>query len=394
MGYRKFRANRIFTGKEWAAAGQVLLCEEDGTIRGLVPEEEAGEEILDLNGILCPGMINAHCHLELSHLKGKIPPQTGMLGFIGQVMSKRQASPEEINHATEEAESTMLLAGIVAAGDICNTTDSLPQKNKGRMFYHNFIEVAGFLPAMAEARFQSAIKLFQEFGRFYGIPIESNSLVPHAPYSVSGELFQKIINFPGNHLLCMHSQESVAEDSFFRYKTGEFLQLYEKLGQDIQHFTATGNSSLKNCLPYFKKNQSLILVHNVTTDQSDLQLLKNSEMFDDGNPITLCLCPNANLYIGNGLPDIRLLAESGLRIVLGTDSLASNHTLSILEEIKAIHQNFPSIQLEELLQWATWNGAQALQMEELLGSFEKGKQPGILLIEGENIGDWQVSRLV
>ncbi len=393
MGYRKFRANRIFDGMGWAKPGEVLLCEEDGTIEGLVPEQEAGDDILDLDGILCPGMINAHCHLELSHLKGKISPQTGMLGFIGQVMSGRQASPDEINQATEEAESSMLLEGIVATGDICNTTDSLPQKNKGRMYYHNFIELAGFVPAMAETRFQAGIRLFQEFARFYGTPIESNSLVPHAPYSVSGELMQKIVDFPGNHLLCMHSQESTAEDSFFRNKSGDFLELYKKLGQDIGHFQPTGGSSLRSCLPYFKNNQSLMLVHNVTTDEGDLQYLKESEFAANKEAITFCLCPNANLYIGNGLPKVDLLAGSGIRIVLGTDSLASNSTLSILEEIKTIHRHFPSITEGELLKWATMNGALALQMEELLGSFEKGKQPGILWIEGENMGDWKVKRV-
>jgi cytosine/adenosine deaminase-related metal-dependent hydrolase len=95
-----------------------------------------------------------------------------------------------------------------------------------------------------------------------------------------------------------------------------------------------------------------------------------------------CLCPNANLYIINTLPDVNMLVENDCMIVLGTDSLASNHQLSIVEEIKTLHQNFPAIPLELMLQWATINGAKALQMEGRLGSFEKGKQPGIVLIEG------------
>ncbi len=394
MGYRKFRAKRIFDGFKWAAPGSVLVCDEQGTIEGLLPESEAGTEVEDLAGIVCPGMINAHCHLELSHLKGKIPRQTGMLGFIKAVMSLRKGSVDEINRATEEAETQMLLEGIVATGDICNTTDSLPQKNKGRMYYHNFIEVAGFIPSMAEIRFQGALQLFQEFGKYYGLPIESNSLVPHAPYSVSRELFEKITNFPGNHLLCMHNQESKAEEDFFLEKSGEFLDLYNMLGQDISHFQASGKSSLQNVLPYFRKNQSLILVHNVTTDARDLAFLEEAGSLIGNDAISLCLCPQANLYIGNGLPDIPLLMESGLPIVLGTDSLASNDSLSILSEIKTIHEYFPAIDIEILLRWATSNGARALQMEEILGSFEKGKQPGVLLIEGESVGEWRVRRMV
>jgi cytosine/adenosine deaminase-related metal-dependent hydrolase len=94
-----------------------------------------------------------------------------------------------------------------------------------------------------------------------------------------------------------------------------------------------------------------------------------------------CLCPNANLYISNVLPDIHLLMKEQCNIVLGTDSLASNHQLSIAEEIKTIQNNFPGISLETMLQWATINGARALQMDDTLGSFEKGKQPGVLLLE-------------
>lgn len=394
MGYRKFRAKRIFDGFKWAAPGSVLVCDDQGTIAGLLPETEAGTEVEEVPGILCPGMINAHCHLELSHLKGRIPRQTGMLGFIKAVMSLRKSSVDEINRATEEAETQMLLEGIVATGDICNTTDSLPQKNKGRMYYHNFIEVAGFIPSMAEQRFQGALQLFQEFGNYYGIPIESNSLVPHAPYSVSPELFEKITNFPGNHLLCMHSQESKAEEDFFREKSGDFLDLYKTLGQDISHFRASGKSSLQNVLPYFRKNQSLILVHNVTTSYEDIDLLKQTGSLHNTDLISFCICPNANLYIGNGLPDISLLSESGLPVVLGTDSLASNDTLSIVAEIKTIHRHFPTIDMAILLKWATSNGARALQMEEILGSFEKGKQPGVLSLEGETVEEWVVRRVM
>ena len=110
-----------------------------------------------------------------------------------------------------------------------------------------------------------------------------------------------------------------------------------------------------------------------------------------------CLCPNANLYIGNKLPDIDLLIGSGIPMVIGTDSLASNHQLSILQELKTIRHYYPRVELQTLLSWATINGARALQLDEMLGSFEKGKRPGVVLIKGEGtlIDDWStVERLL
>jgi cytosine/adenosine deaminase-related metal-dependent hydrolase len=128
----------------------------------------------------------------------------------------------------------------------------------------------------------------------------------------------------------------------------------------------------------FLKNQSLILVHNVHTSEEDLLFAKAS-----GKKIAWCLCPNANLYIGGQLPAIDLFVKNKGEIVLGTDSLASNHQLSILEEIKTIARHFPDITTEQLLRWATINGAKAWQMDKLLGSFEKGKQPGVILCEND-----------
>ncbi len=124
----------------------------------------------------------------------------------------------------------------------------------------------------------------------------------------------------------------------------------------------------------------MILVHDVHTSASDLQWMQAAEQ-EQLPALYFCFCPNANLYIGNGLPDIGLLRKQGADIVLGTDSLTSNHQLNILEEIKTIAAQYPQIPLHEMLQWATLNGARALGFDQQLGSFEKGKQPGIVLIE-------------
>jgi cytosine/adenosine deaminase-related metal-dependent hydrolase len=179
-------------------------------------------------------------------------------------------------------------------------------------------------------------------------------------------------------LLTIHNQESTAEAEFLEKGIGDFQQLYKALNIDISFYKPQGQRSLETYLPHFLPTQSVILVHNVNTNKEDLQFIA-----DCGLPIAgffFCLCPNANEYIGNALPDIDLLRQYQATITIGTDSLASNRQLSVLAELETIQENYPHIELKELLAWATINGARALQLDNLLGSFEAGKQPGVLVI--------------
>ena len=389
MGYRKLRADRLFTGLEWLDNQMVLVLDELGKVEGIVPLDEAGEDVEKLEGILSPGFINCHCHLELSHMQGLIPRETGMLGFINAVMDQRAADNTVIEQAMEAAEQSMLNKGIVATGDICNTAVSLTQKRKGNMYYHNFIELSGFNPGTVIQRFDQGLSVFNEFAQQYGLPVESNSLVPHAPYSVAKDLFKMIMNFPGNHLITIHNQESPAEEAFFKNKKGDFLQLYQKLGLDISFWEAPAKPGIIDLLPHLYKNQSLILVHNVFTSKKDIEFIQEIQK-RNAQQIYFCLCPNANLYIGNGLPNIDIILQSGCPVVLGTDSLASNSQLCIWEEIKTLLEHFPQLTIEKVLPWATINGACALEMESILGSFEKGKQPGVVMVR--EVGVEVVSR--
>jgi cytosine/adenosine deaminase-related metal-dependent hydrolase len=173
----------------------------------------------------------------------------------------------------------------------------------------------------------------------------------------------------------MHNQETRDENEFFENKTGSFLGMYERTKVSLDYFHATGKSSLQSVLPKLKTASASILVHNSFTSAQDIQTVKK-EM-----PNTFwCLCPNANQYIEQTMPPIELLRTNGANIILGTDSYASNWTLSILDELKTIQKYHPTIELAEMLSWATINGARALQMDSQLGSFEKGKKPGVVLI--------------
>lgn len=376
MGYKKLKGDKLFDGYRFLEDDKTLIIDEQGTIRDIVALDEAGEDVQQISGILSPGFINCHCHLELSHMKGLIPERTGLGKFVLNVVQQRHFPDEEILLAIQKAEDEMLVNGIVAVGDICNNAFTVSQKTKGRMYYHNFIETSGFNPEIARQRFERSVNFFREYAKNYSIPVESNSITPHAPYSVTDELWGLLINFPGNHLFTIHNQETAGENEWFMNKKGEMAALYSAMNIDVSFFKPSGKSSLQTYLSKFLHNQSVILVHNLHTSEEDVLFSKNS-----GQHIHWCLCPNANLYISSQLPNIDRLMNNDCTIVLGTDSLASNNQLSILAEMKTIQKHFPHIEMEKMLQWATSNGAKALQLDALLGSFEKGKRPGVIIIE-------------
>ena len=371
--YQKFQATQIFTGTELLEDQLVLITQKDGTIESLVGIEDAGDEVQNFEGILSPGFINAHCHLELSHMKGMIPAHSGLQEFVKQIVGLRKVEDGIIQEAIRSAEDEMYNNGIVAVGDICNTVDTLSIKKKHKLAYYSFVELYDLDPTRSDDKINAGLKIQEAF--------EQNcvraSLVPHAPYSVSFNLWKLLSNYFGAHTITMHNQETMDENEFFEKKSGSFLGMYERTKVSLDFFEATGLSSLQSVLPYFKNAARSILVHNSFTSASDIKAVQK-EMPNS----FWCLCPNANQYIEKTMPPIELLRASGAEIVIGTDSYASNWSLSILDELKTIQKQFPSIPVSEMLGWATMNGARALQMEKGLGSFEKGKKPGVVLIEG------------
>ncbi len=376
--YQKFQATQIFTGTELLEDQLVLITTKDGAIEAIVGIEDAGDDIQSFDGIITPGFVNAHCHLELSHMKNMIPAHTGLQEFVKQIVSLRQIEKDVIAAAIEKAEAEMLANGIVAVGDISNTLDTLAQKAKHNLAYYTFVELYDLDPTRAQDKLNAGIEIQKTF--------EQNciraSLVPHAPYSVTNHLWKLLSEHFGAHTISMHNQETPDENDFFKTKTGSFLGMYERTKVSLDFFEPTGLSSLQSVLPIFKNAYTSILVHNSFTSANDISAVKKQM------PNTFwCLCPNANQYIEQTMPPIELLRAGDANIIVGTDSYASNWSLNILHELKTIQKHNAQIPLAEMLGWATINGARALQMDKHLGSFEMGKKPGVVVIEnvvGEN----------
>lgn len=281
----------------------------------------------------------------------------------------------------------MIKNGIVAVGDISNTDYSIQKKSKNIIYYHTFVESYASNKIFANKAFNHSLKLYEMFQAINNNK-NSVSITPHAPYSVSDLLFNKlsewIIN--NNGIVSIHNQESESENEMFISGTGKLAQFIKSFGSEINDFVI-GKHSIYNVFDKLPKKNNIQFVHNTYSTAEDIAAAKIN--FEKS---FWCVCPNANLYIENKLPDVAALVRENCKITIGTDSLASNHQLSILEELKTIQTQFNFLPLNELLKWATLNGAEFLGIDKFYGSFEKGKKPGILLLKnldyvGMNIGN-------
>ena len=375
---RKFSADRIFPVSSEPIPNGVVITDDAGKILAVESRDRHDPASLEIHrGILTPGFVNTHCHLELSHMKGKVNTGTGLIPFITGVVTQRNVAPEIIADAIEKAEAEMLDGGIVALGDISNTTDTFAVKSRGRMRYYTFVELFDFLQE------SGAQKAFDDWKAVYDqlqpAPGSARALVPHAPYSVSEALFSKInaANAPAGLTISIHNQETPPENELFEKGSGGFYDFYGKFNISLEHFRPSGRPSIYYALQHLNPAQRTLFVHNTLTTRADI------EAAHAWSPnVFWATCPNANLYIENRLPDYQAFLDTGARMTIGTDSLTSNWQLSVLEEMKTIARYQSYVPFSTLLRWATLNGAQALGFEDTLGSLEAGKTPGVLLMQG------------
>jgi len=373
---RFLQADQIFNGQTFLNPGQVLVLDERNNLIESISEDQVEKlNIQRLEGILTPGFVNTHCHLELSHLKGKISQHTGLPAFGKQVITLRsQLRQEEIAEHMQEADQNMWERGIVAVGDISNDQSSFEVKANSKLKYHTFIELLGLKPEAASAIFEKGLELHSRL-KEYGI---QGSLAPHAPYSTSKELIALISEFDqkNNFPFSIHNQESEEEHKFFFGEPNGFTDLFQFLNLDLSWYKAPKTSSLKHYAEALS-TQKNILVHNTCSSEEDLEAVS-------GKGIYWCFCPAANAYIENSHPDYSLFQAYLTTICLGTDSLASNHSLDLVAEANLILSATKIFSLENMLQFMTFNSAQALNLQNEFGQFIAGKNSGLNQVQFSN----------
>ena len=373
---RRISANYIFPVSSLPIKNGIIEFDEQGVIRNIIDTKGELSESRNLefyNGIIVPGFINTHCHLELSYLKDEISPKSGLPKFLKAIVNdRRKGKHNNIIESASKFDKLMKQKGIVAVGDISNTNETISVKKNSQIYYHTFVELIG-LGNNANEIFEKQQQLVSEY---YKNGLKA-SMVPHAPYSVSKELFLRIkeVSEASGSVLSIHNQESIEENEMFESKSGGIVETFDNLGIDLSHWNPTGKKSVASIIDWLPKENNILFVHNTYSTKEDVKLV-HSHIPD----AYWCLCPLSNLYIENKLPDFSIFRHFEDNVTIGTDSLASNSVLSVLEEMKVIVDNNEDVEFNKILKWSTLNGARALKIDNKFGSFEIGKSPGINLI--------------
>jgi cytosine/adenosine deaminase-related metal-dependent hydrolase len=287
----------------------------------------------------------------------------------------RSTGIDDPGPAASEGDKMMADEGIVLCADISNSSITFDIKKKSRIKYISLLEVYGIDPAGAGKRMYEIMKVA-------GAAEEAQLdwfLVPHSVYSVSLPLFRLLKEkSASNRVTSIHFMESEDEKSLLSDHSGPLMNAYELILSPsavimpaADHVTAVTEE--------MTSSGSLILVHNTFIGADQIRQLKKRK------DLYYCLCPGSNIYISDTVPPLDLIISEKCSIVIGTDSLSSNSQLSILNELRIIQEEFPGTRLTDLIAWATINGARALGAEDMTGSIEPGKKPGLVLIKDADL---------
>jgi aminodeoxyfutalosine deaminase len=371
---KHFSAQYIITNSGPVLKRGIISTDDNGTVVNI---EDTGGDLKERqsveyhNGIIIPGFVNSHCHLELSHMKASIEHGKGLSSFIEWVRNNRSTDSESTIKAANQADRDMYASGVNLCADICNTPATFRLKRESRIKYLSLLEVFGIDSSKAEKRLNE-VKGISEIAAANEIPF---SIVPHSVYSLSLTLFRLLRKETANNrVTSIHFMETAAESELVENHSGPIMNSYIRSGL-ISSGIETVKSHHDAVLNEITPSGNLILVHNTFVDRQTIMSVKAR-----GN-IFWCLCPKSNIFIENKLPPADLLVNEGCDITIGTDSLASNTSLDMLEELKALQAHFTALSIPELVLWATYNGAKALGMENEYGKIETGKKPGLLLLQ-------------
>lgn len=339
----------------------IVDIDTDGTILAVQHYDNIDSEahVEFFPGILIPGMVNAHCHLELAYLQGAIAEGGGYATFASEIGRVRgNFSNEERLHAASVADAMMWEQGIEVVADIANDDLVMPIKERSHIEYHTMFEFFGLNNHNTTPLEQLADKY------------PNASVTPHSTYSVQEQEFRHICN-KYSPLLSLHFLESENEALLYQHK-GSLAEWYGRMGWECEflHY-GTPAQRVANCVP---ANSRLLFVHATCATKEDVATVEGALQ----GGATWVLCPESNRYISNLCPPVKMLETMGARIAIGTDSLASARRLSMVDNMRLLGD----IPLEQLLTYATINGAKALGIEATKGSIDVGKRPGLVIVEG------------
>lgn len=337
-------------------------------------------EATDLGRVaILPALVNAHTHLELSYLRGRVPSAPNFPRWVKTLMALRRQHPDpdaaDIVDAARAAIGEARRFGTGLVGDISNTLITVPLFREAAMPAQVFYELLGFNVDDPDARVAGARRRADELA---GGDVEV-SLAPHAPYSVAPSLFTAIradLDAHRRPLTTVHLGESPDEVEFVRSASGPIRELLEELGVWTEawqaHLTA-GKSPVGYLLDLGFLDRCVMVVHGVQFDGDDLSRLATLG-------VTITSCPRSNQYVGAGTPPLEAFYAMDVDVAFGTDSLASVADLNLFSELQAARRLAPRVPARRLLESATLVGARALGFGKLFGSLEPGKRAALIAV--------------
>jgi len=358
----------LFHGRVAVEGGRVAWVGRRGD-----PGEPEGP-VRDLGeGVVLPGLVNAHCHLELSHLAGRIDGTGGFVPWVeGVVASRAQYPDEQMRAATAEAIGLLEERGTAAVGDVSNGLGHIDLLTGSRLSAVVFLELLAWDPARAEATLAWADERVRSIGpaRRPGVEVR---LAAHAPHSVSPPLLRLLVERGGP--AAIHLAESKEEADFLARGGGAWPAFLEKRGLGHVAFAVPGLSPVRYAESLGVLHPRLAAAHGVQVDAADRAILAR-------RGVSVVLCPRSNRNLGVGTADAPALLAAGVRLALGTDSLASVETLDVLDDAVLLGRHFPSLDPAAIVRMATLGGAEALGLDEL-GAIVPGKKAALAFAAGE-----------
>jgi cytosine/adenosine deaminase-related metal-dependent hydrolase len=335
------------------------------------------------NVAVLPGLVNAHTHLELSWMAGRVPPAESFGPWLRQIIRERAAGPPADDGAAiaaaEHAIVTARESGTVLVGDVCNTLVSAPLVKANGLGGVVFHELLGFNAADPEgvvrdawARVESIERSLAAYGSHAGADVRAG-VVAHALYSASPALVTAVARRRRTAPLSIHLAESIDEVEFLRTGRGMFRSLLRDLNawnpkwQAPEVDPAEYLDQLKYLVP------GCLVVHGVHLTPAALERLRERGAF-------IVTCPRSNQWVGAGTPPIAHFYASGVPVAIGTDSLASVATLNMFDEIAAVRRIAPEVSAPSILESATRVGADALGFSDDYGTLTPGKRAALIAV--------------
>lgn len=325
-------------------------------------------------GVLLPGLVNAHCHLELSHLEGRVDGGAGFVPWVEALVAARAADPPDVVEARAKAAIDRVVAsGTVAVGDVSNGLPHLGAlARSGLAAAVVFYELLAWDPAKAGAVLQFAEARARELNDDLPAHVRIR-LAAHAPHSVSAPLLRALAR--GGGPAAIHLAESREESRFLAEGDGEWGRFLEGRGLGHVRFEPPCVSPVRYLDGLGALHPGLVAAHCVQTDAADWSLLA-------ARGVSVAVCPRSNRRLGVGLAPVPAMEAAGVRLCLGTDSLASAESLDLMADVAAVHAAFPELAPATIVRMATLAGAEALGLADL-GTIEVGKHAALAYVAAD-----------